>query len=92
MFIDSLMNDWIILDQHEDVLTQASNEAKEPYFFKTNYLWVIASNEQFSIGMFIHIGEEIKLLQEMVEIEEFMLKHAFVDARDGKNIISCHGR
>jgi hypothetical protein len=83
-FLDSLMNYWTSSDQHGDMMTEASNE--EPYIFYSDTLCMIAylaGDEQQLDDVLMHVDEEMRLLEEMDEIERFLIEHVFIDLEDG---------
>jgi hypothetical protein len=74
IFLDSLMNYWTSSDQHGDMVAEASDE--EPCIFNSDFLCMfadLAGDEQKLDDVFMHIDKEMKLLEKVVDLEEFLL-------------------
>jgi hypothetical protein len=84
-FLDSLVN---CSEQHGDVEIKALDE--EPYDFNSNFLCMfsyLAGNEHQINDMFVHVNEGMKLVEEMVELEEFLIEHMFEDLEDNEEVV-----
>jgi hypothetical protein len=62
------------------VETKASNE--EIYDFKSNILCMIVGDEEHLNDVFMQVDEEVRLLDEVYEIEKFFIEHMLLDVED----------
>ena len=81
--IDDFLNCWTSLDKVRDVMKETSKE-EEIYIFETNVLCMYAGDEKTLEDIFMQVDEEMKLLEEMDVIEQFLIEHVFKDTEDGQ--------
>ena len=80
--IDSFLNSLISSELHEDEMVGALDE--KPYVLKSNDLCKTIGNKEHLNDVFMQVDEEMKLPEEMVEIEKFLVEYVFKDNEDGQ--------
>ena len=79
--IDEFLNYWTSLDQQKDVMIETSKK-EEPSIFETDDFCMYASDEQYLQDMFMQVAEQMKMLEEVTIMEQFLDQHVFKDTTD----------
>lgn len=81
--IDEFLNYWTSSYQRRDVMIETSKK-DEPSIFETNYFCMYAGDEQYLQDVFMQVTEEMKMLEEVTVMEQFMIEHVFKDTKERK--------
>lgn len=78
--IDNFLNSLISSCQHAEEVIKAFNGGL--YVYKSDNLCMVAGDEQPLEDVFMQVNKEMKLLEEMTGVEEFLIKQVFKDNGD----------
>jgi hypothetical protein len=87
-FLNNIVNYWTSSYQQGDMVDEASNE--EPSIFYSDVLCMFADligDKQQLDDVLMNVDEEMRLIEEMDELEEFIVEHIFVDLEDNDETI-----
>ena len=70
------------------MVAEASDE--EPCIFNSVFLFMfeyLAGDEQQLDDVFMHIDKEMKLLEKVANLEDFLIDHVFIDLGDNEETV-----
>ena len=84
VIVDDFLNSMISSKLPKDDMVETTDE--DSYVFKSNCLCMDAGIEEHLDDVFMQVGEEMKQLEEMAEIEQFLIEYVFKDNEYGKSL------
>jgi hypothetical protein len=63
---------------------------EEPYDFNFDFLCMfsnLASNEHQINDMIVHFSKGMKIIEEMVELEKYLIENMFIDLEDNEEVV-----
>ena len=60
-----------------------TSKKEKPSIFGIDDLCMYAGDEQYLQDMFMQVVKEMKMLEEMVIMEKFLIEHVFKDTKEG---------